>query len=76
MGRKSLEEITRGVARMETSHSDSSRLIIGIDFGTTYSGVAYYFTGMRDQKVYAVSNWPGKPFMPATYICISPTSTL
>ncbi|KAJ6788213.1 hypothetical protein PWT90_02178 [Aphanocladium album] len=35
------------------------RLIIGIDFGTTYSGVAYCFPDKRNAKPRAVVNWPG-----------------
>lgn len=33
--------------------------IIGIDFGTTYSGVAYLFTGVEKQEPIAVTEWPG-----------------
>ncbi|KAI9792787.1 MAG: hypothetical protein M1816_001519 [Peltula sp. TS41687] len=35
-----------------------TRLIIGIDFGTTYSGVAYALTGAPDQ-VNTIEDWPG-----------------
>ncbi|KAF8436715.1 hypothetical protein BGX38DRAFT_1213699 [Terfezia claveryi] len=33
-------------------------LIVGIDFGTTYSGVAWAFTG--DKKVRTIRKWPGE----------------
>ena len=36
------------------------RLIIALDFGTTYSGVSYCFANQRDPKISAVLNWPGK----------------
>jgi hypothetical protein len=34
-------------------------LIIALDFGTTYSGVAYCFTNQRDPKPTAILEWPG-----------------
>ncbi|KAI0125684.1 hypothetical protein BJ170DRAFT_684939 [Xylariales sp. AK1849] len=34
------------------------RLIIALDFGTTFSGVAYAFTN-DPEKVYTVDSWPG-----------------
>ncbi|EXJ81389.1 hypothetical protein A1O3_07680 [Capronia epimyces CBS 606.96] len=39
---------------------DSDKLIIALDFGTTYSGVAYAFTSKPD-SVYLVEEWPGAP---------------
>ncbi|KAF2103534.1 hypothetical protein NA57DRAFT_53054 [Rhizodiscina lignyota] len=39
-------------------NENTDRLIIGLDFGTTYSGVAYAFTTRPDQ-VYSVTEWPG-----------------
>ncbi|KAJ3494688.1 hypothetical protein NLG97_g3918 [Lecanicillium saksenae] len=40
---------------------DKKRLIVAIDFGTTYSGIAYCFPDARDAKPVAVSHWPGSP---------------
>lgn len=37
---------------------DEERLIIAVDFGTTYSGIAYCFAGQRDKKVGIVTEWP------------------
>ncbi|KAF3051457.1 hypothetical protein E8E11_010107 [Didymella keratinophila] len=39
---------------------DRDRLIIGVDFGTTYSGIAYAFTGKPDE-IHSVREWPGAP---------------
>ncbi len=35
------------------------RLIVGIDFGTSHSGVAYCFPDSRDKKLEVISEWPG-----------------
>jgi hypothetical protein len=37
---------------------DRDQLIIGLDFGTTYSGIAYAFSTKPDQ-IYAITEWPG-----------------
>lgn len=50
------------VAELEGSlpvEEPKKRLIIGIDFGTTYSGVAYCFPDKRTSKPRTVVNWPG-----------------
>ncbi|KAK8930258.1 Chaperone protein DnaK [Metarhizium anisopliae] len=48
--------------RKASSISDESTdeiLIIALDFGTTYSGVAYCFANKRDPKPAAILDWPG-----------------
>ncbi|KAM0460413.1 hypothetical protein ACHAPV_005207 [Trichoderma viride] len=35
------------------------RLIIAVDFGTTYSGIAYCFANQRDSSPIPIDNWPG-----------------
>ncbi|KAL6900333.1 hypothetical protein GGI43DRAFT_383813 [Trichoderma evansii] len=35
------------------------RLIIAVDFGTTYSGIAYCFADQRDSSPIPIDNWPG-----------------
>ncbi|KAG6016208.1 hypothetical protein E4U43_004060 [Claviceps pusilla] len=35
------------------------KLIIALDFGTTYSGVAFCFANQTDAKPIAIMNWPG-----------------
>ncbi|KAI9661677.1 MAG: hypothetical protein M1821_008915 [Bathelium mastoideum] len=39
---------------------DNDYLIIALDFGTTYSGIAYAFSTKPDQ-VYSINEWPGAP---------------
>jgi molecular chaperone DnaK (HSP70) len=36
-----------------------SQLIIGLDFGTTFSGIAYIFTEQNKPDPEAVTDWPG-----------------
>ena len=38
---------------------DENKLVIGLDFGTTYSGVAYIFTGTEKPEPIAITEWPG-----------------
>ena len=42
-----------------TMESDE-KLIIALDFGTTFSGIAYCFANQRDTKVAAIVDWPGE----------------
>jgi molecular chaperone DnaK (HSP70) len=35
------------------------KLIIALDFGTTFSGIAFCFANQRDTKVAAIMDWPG-----------------
>ncbi|KAG6003817.1 hypothetical protein E4U21_001672 [Claviceps maximensis] len=35
------------------------KLVIGLDFGTTYSGIAYCFANQTDAKPLAIMDWPG-----------------
>ncbi|KAK4182907.1 hypothetical protein QBC35DRAFT_419950 [Podospora australis] len=37
----------------------NEKLIIALDFGTTYSGIAYCFASQRDPKVVSIVDWPG-----------------
>ncbi|KAH8647033.1 Hsp70 family protein-like protein [Tricladium varicosporioides] len=40
-------------------HDDADRLIIGLDFGTTYSGIAYGFSSSHKGGPIAILEWPG-----------------
>ena len=40
---------------------DDNKLVIGLDFGTTYSGVAYLFTGIEKPESIVITDWPGMP---------------
>jgi hypothetical protein len=35
------------------------RVIIALDFGTTFSGIAYCFPKQHNSRVATVVNWPG-----------------
>ncbi|KAG6114576.1 hypothetical protein E4U13_003294 [Claviceps humidiphila] len=45
--------------RLFASSQREEKLIIAMDFGTTYSGVAYCFANQIDAKPVAIMNWPG-----------------
>jgi hypothetical protein len=36
------------------------RLIVGLDFGTTFSGIAYAFTDKDKAEIVPIVDWPGK----------------
>jgi len=36
------------------------QLIIALDFGTTFSGIAYVFTGSGESDPHSVTDWPGE----------------
>ena len=38
---------------------DGDKLVIGVDFGTTYGGVAYLFTGVEKPEPIPITEWPG-----------------
>lgn len=49
-------------ARDMTDLSNFNKLIIGLDFGTTYSGIAYIFTGFgKSSQPIVIKEWPGQP---------------
>ncbi|KAF8244311.1 hypothetical protein K440DRAFT_559147 [Wilcoxina mikolae CBS 423.85] len=45
---------------LKEGDNSEEKLIISLDFGTTYSGVAYAFSKSPD-KVHVVTDWPGRP---------------
>lgn len=48
-----------GIGGQAPSESDE-KLIIALDFGTTFSGIAYCFANQREAKVMTIQDWPGK----------------
>ena len=40
-------------------YESDEKLIIALDFGTTFSGIAYCFANQRDTKIVAILDWPG-----------------
>ncbi|KAG6241820.1 hypothetical protein E4U24_006000 [Claviceps purpurea] len=45
--------------RLFAAGEREEKLIIALDFGTTYSGVAYCFANQTDAKPVAIMKWPG-----------------
>lgn len=46
-------------AEVDSGNKSMTRLIVGIDFGTTFSGVAYAFTRKNEVKEDIITEWPG-----------------
>lgn len=40
-------------------HEAEEQLIIGLDFGTTFSGIAYAFPNSSKPDLYSIMDWPG-----------------
>ena len=56
-GHKNMEGIDDDLGKLNMSDSDE-QLIIAVDFGTTFSGIAYAFTGSGDTEPISVKTWP------------------
>jgi hypothetical protein len=52
------------VTSLPTNGTDSfdseEKLIVALDFGTTFSGIAYCFPNKQNSRVAPVQNWPGE----------------
>lgn len=59
--KKSLKKETKSTPTPKATPKPEDKLIIALDFGTTFSGIAYSFKGQQHPKVVAVTNWPGNP---------------
>jgi molecular chaperone DnaK (HSP70) len=61
--RKLVKDITGHLRRMKgvsTGVQDpNEKLVIALDFGTTFSGIAFCFLNQRDAKIASILNWPG-----------------
>jgi hypothetical protein len=40
-------------------HSED-QLVVALDFGTTFSGIAYGFANDQNPEVISIMDWPGK----------------
>lgn len=49
----------RPAAEVEGSSRSKAQLIVGIDFGTTFSGVAFAFATNNEAKEDIITEWPG-----------------
>jgi hypothetical protein len=45
-------------------HETDDQLVIGLDFGTTFSGIAYAFANEQNPKLVSILDWPGKSVLP------------
>ncbi|KAG6367438.1 hypothetical protein INS49_001627 [Diaporthe citri] len=50
---------TRPAAEVEGNSRSKAQLIVGIDFGTTFSGVAFAFATNNEAKEDIITEWPG-----------------
>lgn len=46
-------------AEAEGANRNRAQLIVGIDFGTTFSGVAYAFATNNEAREDIITEWPG-----------------
>ena len=49
----------RNPAEIEGSNRGKAQLIVGIDFGTTFSGVAFAFATNNEAREDIITEWPG-----------------
>lgn len=54
-------DLGKGLNGLNFNEDGGSQLIIGLDFGTTFSGIAYIFTEQNKPDPEGVTNWPGTP---------------
>lgn len=47
-------------AGLNTADDSDDQLIIALDFGTTFSGIAYIFTGSGESDPHSIKEWPGE----------------
>ncbi|KAH6646859.1 hypothetical protein BKA67DRAFT_524869 [Truncatella angustata] len=54
-----LQQFGRPAAEVEGQSRSKAQLIVGIDFGTTFSGVAFAFATNNEAKEDIITEWPG-----------------
>lgn len=59
MGDSDLHKIFRGVNELKV-HQSEDQLVIALDFGTTFSGIAYAFAKGGKPDLVSVLDWPGE----------------
>ncbi|KAH8663252.1 hypothetical protein BGZ61DRAFT_431957 [Ilyonectria robusta] len=64
----SAHEMSKHLEETKDSSGSEDKLIIALDFGTTYSGIAYCFANDRDCIPISVDNWPGAESLDAPKI--------
>ena len=48
-----------GRAKIADAHDSNEKLVVALDFGTTYSGIGFCFTNQRNAQPAAILEWPG-----------------
>ncbi|ORY15235.1 hypothetical protein BCR34DRAFT_558917 [Clohesyomyces aquaticus] len=61
MGKLGMKELATALDGNDapSTYDAEERVIIALDFGTTFSGIAYCFPNKANSKVATVVNWPG-----------------
>lgn len=59
-GSQLIEKFKEMTVGDRSAHQSDQKLIIALDFGTTFSGIAYCFANQRDPKVFTIDYWPGR----------------
>ncbi|KAH9889178.1 actin-like ATPase domain-containing protein [Xylariomycetidae sp. FL2044] len=54
-----MQQYGRPAAEVEGNSRSKAQLIVGIDFGTTFSGVAFAFATNNEAKEDIITEWPG-----------------
>jgi hypothetical protein len=54
----SLEQAREAMDELNFEESED-QLIIALDFGTTFSGIAYAFTNAEKPDLVSITDWPG-----------------
>lgn len=54
-----IQQQYRNPAEVEGANRGKAQLIVGIDFGTTFSGVAFAFATNNEAREDIITEWPG-----------------
>jgi hypothetical protein len=61
MGDHLANSLSRLMGEVSTTFESEDRLVIALDFGTTFSGIAYAFANPQQKsQVVSIMDWPGK----------------
>lgn len=59
----SLKDITSHLRRINSTSTgvqdSNEKLVITLDFGTTFSGIAFFFLNQHDATIASILDWPG-----------------
>jgi hypothetical protein len=64
MGDHLANSFSRLMGEVSTTFESEDRLVIALDFGTTFSGIAYTFANPQQKsQVIPIMDWPGKIYI-------------